>query len=161
MQTHHHVVFDAYCTEWSGRCTLFSHPSSWIIKKWWTSCRQPGTAPALRSICALGGAMFPSLCAHLACLPYSQMDMPTRRTGACSTSNRRGGTRQTEDDVVGLLRAIRAARGRPRTVLVQTLARRHGVYPFPHCLSADDDRYGSVPRYFVVPVRVPHDNGSE
>ena len=65
-----------------------------------------------------------------------------------------GATLQTEADIVALVSAVRTARAaRDRATaktLAGTLARRHRVYALPHCLSADDDRYGPVPPHLTV-----------
>ena len=66
--------------------------------------------------------------------------------------NRMGATCQAEDDVTALLREYRAAPNRRAAAEVAaTLKRRHRMYPFPHALSSDDDRYGPCPPNIQLP----------
>jgi hypothetical protein len=54
--------------------------------------------------------------------------------------------------VTALLREYRAAQSRvARMEIAATMKRRHHLYPFPHALSADNDRYGPCPPNLQVP----------
>jgi hypothetical protein len=82
------------------------------------------------------------------------MKFKARPPRVCRHLFRSGARPQREEDVVALLHEIRAAAAardhRLRKRLVATLARRHRLYPLPHCLSRDDDRHGAFPPHLRV-----------
>lgn len=63
---------------------------------------------------------------------------------------------QLESDVLSLLHEIRRLHGlglkKEAKQVVVTLARRHRMYPLPHCLSSDSDRIGRCPEGLILPT---------
>lgn len=111
--------------------------------------------------------LFPKICSIILDHPERTTFVQARHSRFSTTQrlrrgrsiNRTAATPQRESDVVPLLRDIRHLKGmrgrlnkkRART-LVSTLARRHCLYPFPHCLSGDADRLGACPPQLLLPT---------